>query len=287
MIRLFHPCVRAAAAAAILLAAASVSAGDIQVLCEPGLQIYLDGEPAGTSNAREDGLYLMDVRHGMRTVRVEKDGFLPQSFEVEVAKVPVAIEVGEFTPLPVLVEPRKESAAEPAAAEPAPPAQMVGSLLVTSAPQNCTVEVAGRREEKAAPQLAIGGLPVGEHAIRFSKQGFEPVTGTVAVRPGGRVTVRGNLLEGRVETVHTGKGSLRVVSTPQRCAVRVLGELHDKTRPRLNLSYLPAGDHRLVISVPGRDLETTVTIFDRTRTVVEVSFLPGDEPFVITHVPLD
>jgi hypothetical protein len=276
----------AAAIAVVVSGAPAAIAGDIQVLCEPGLRVYLDDELAGTSSAREDGLYLMGVRRGLHTVRVEKDGYLPQSFEVEVLRVPIEIEVGDFTPLPTPVAPPADvEEAAPVATEPEAPVQLVGSLVVTSAPQNCTVEIDGRREEKNEPQLAIGGLPAGEHTIRFSKDGFDPVSGTVTVRPGGEMTVRGNLVEGRVETVHTGKGSLRVISKPQRCSVRILGMLREKTGPKLNLSHLPAGEHLMVVSIPGRELETHVVIYDRTRTVVEVSFMAGDEPFTIRHVP--
>lgn len=278
---------RAAAAAVALLVAATAAPGDIQVLCEPGLRVYLDGELMGTSTDREDGLYLAGVTRGVRSLRVEKEGHIPQTFEVEVSRIPIEVEVGEFAPLPTPAAKESEVDEKPARAEAPAPVQKVGRLLVTSAPQNCSVEIAERREEKTTPQLAIGGLPAGEHTIRFSKQGFTPISGVVSVRPGGEVTVHGNLLEGEVETVHTGKGSLRVMSTPQRCTVQILGMQREKTRPRLNLSYLPAGEHRMRVSIPGRELETRVVIYDRTRTVVEVSFLPGDEPFVINHVPFD
>ena len=59
-------------------------AGDIQVLCEPGLRVYLDGKLAGTSSAKEDGLFLPALPEGAHIVRVEKDGFVPQSFRVQV-----------------------------------------------------------------------------------------------------------------------------------------------------------------------------------------------------------
>ena len=72
----------------ILIAFSSLSstawAGDVQVLCQPGLRVYLDDELVGTSNEKEDGLFLMDVAPGKRTIRVEKDGCVPQNFRVEV-----------------------------------------------------------------------------------------------------------------------------------------------------------------------------------------------------------
>ena len=107
----------------------------------------------------------------------------------------------------------------------------------------------------------------------------------MTVLAGAEVTVRGNLIDGEVDVVHEGKGSLRVTSKPQRCTVRLLGRVAEKTGTRLNLGGLPAGEHALVASIPGRDLATTVVILDGLRTILEVSFLPGDEPFTVSHVP--
>jgi len=67
----------------LVLVTANISlAGDIQVICEPGLRIYLDDKLAGTSSAKEDGFFLADVRNGSHIIRVEKEGYVPQAFEV-------------------------------------------------------------------------------------------------------------------------------------------------------------------------------------------------------------
>ncbi len=55
-------------------------AGDIQVACGPALRVYLDGTFVGTSSAKDDGLFLANVSEGAHVVRVEKEGFVPQSF---------------------------------------------------------------------------------------------------------------------------------------------------------------------------------------------------------------
>jgi hypothetical protein len=99
------------------------------------------------------------------------------------------------------------------------------------------------------------------------------------------MTVRGDLLAGKVEIVHQGKGSLRVISTPEFCTVHILGMTREKIHPRLNLSYLPAGEHRMIVSWKGHDLATNVLIKDRQRTIVTVSFAKGDVPFVVAYEP--
>jgi hypothetical protein len=113
----------------IVIGMATVAfADDIQIFCESGLRVYLDGELAGISSRLDDELYLMDVGRGTHAVRVKKDGFIPQTFEVVVGQETLETSVGKFTQL----------APEPAeAARAAGPAEVpLGSLLVTSAPQN-------------------------------------------------------------------------------------------------------------------------------------------------------
>jgi len=262
-----------------LIAASAVSfAGDIQVFCPPGLRMFLDGEFMGTSSERDDGLFLMNVPYGTRTIRVEKDGFVPQSIQVEVSNFPIEVTVGELSPEPV-VRYLEDAEAEMVM-------QLVGNLVVTSAPQNCVVEIDGKLTSKETPQLSIEGLTAGEHTIAFSKEGYDPISGVVEIRPGTEVRVRGNLKDGRIETVHEGKGSLRVVSKPLRCSVRFAGMTREKTQPKLNMTHIPAGEYTIVISIPGQELSEKVLIFNRQWTIVTVDFSNKNEPVVVSYVPI-
>jgi len=260
----------------VTCAASLAAAGDIQVLCEPGLRVYLDGELAAISARLDDGAYLMDVPRGLHTVRVEKDGFVPQSFEVLVGQVPAEVTVGEFQELAA------SAVEEPAGGR---PALAVGTLVVTSAPQNCVVEVSGTPHTKTSPRLTIGGITAGDHTIRFTKPGYDPIAKVVTVQPGATVAVHGDLKEAKVEASLEGFGSLRVISTPSRCTVKFLGKTSEKITINLNLSHIPAGEHRMVVSIPGRELTTKVLVLGEQLTVVRVSFIKGDEPFIISHVP--
>jgi hypothetical protein len=252
-------------------------AGDVQILCAPALRVYLDGKAVGMSSAKEDGLFLTNVKEGSHVIRVEKDGCVPQSFKVEVEKVPVEVKVGEFSPAP--------SAPHESPAAPAKVVQTVGNLIVTSAPQNCVVEVDGKAETKNVPLLRIDGLAPGRHTVAFSKPGFDRLSNIITIPPGADVAVRGDLLVGKIETVNEGQGSLRVFSTPEICSVQILGKTHDKTTTVLNVTHLPAGEHRMVVNWRGREMASNVLITAGHRTVVTVSFIRGDEPFVVTYEP--
>jgi hypothetical protein len=261
----------------LLLWLSVAAAGDIQVLCEPGLRVYLDGDLAGISSRLDDGAYLMDVARGTHTIRVEKDGFVPQSFEVAVGQIPIEVTVGEFKPAPAAARTEQPANAESPLA--------VGTLIVTSAPQNCVVEIDGEPQTKTAPQLTIGGISAGKHTVRFIKPGYQPVSEVVTVQPQSTVAVRGNLKTAKVEAIQQGWGSLRVISKPTSCTVRLLGMVKEKTSMNLNLSHLPVGEHPIIISIAGRDLSTKVLILDKQVTILKVSFMKGDEPFVVNHVP--
>lgn len=263
---------------AVLLAAPTVAqAGDVQVLCEPGLRVLLDGRLAGASSAREDGLFLVNLPAGVYTLTVEKEGYLPQTFRVEVPEQPIEIRVGEFVPEPA--RPAEATTGEPVREETG------GTVVITSAPQNCTVELNGAMHSKRSPLLVVSGVPPGEHAISFTKDGYPPIRGMVAVRPGVKSAVRGNLIDSRVESVHVGKGSLRVLTRPDRCNVRFLGRAAETSRGRWNLSHVPAGQHRLEVSRQGLELTVDVLIADGRRTVVSISFLPGEEPVTVSYEP--
>jgi len=252
-------------------------AGDIQVFCEPALRVYLDGKFVGTSSAKDDGLFLANAPAGAHVVRVEKDGFVPQSFEVEVLKLPIEVKVGEFSPESLT---RHDGETGGATVK-----QPVGNLVVTSAPQDCVVEIDGKPANKNVPLLRVDGLAAGEHRVSFSKTGYDRISGVVTIQSGAEVTVRGDLKAGKVETLYEGKGSLRVISTPEHCTVRFLGMTREKTDARLNLSYIPAGEHRIVVSWKNLEVSSNIAIINGYRTVVVVSFIKGDKPFVVSYEP--
>jgi len=261
----------------VMSVAALSFAGDIQVSCPPGLRIYLDDTLMGTSNTKEDGLFLTAVPTGAHTIRVEKDEFLPKNIRIEVSDYPVEVRVGTLSPQP-FAQYRKK-------AEPEEAKQLFGNLVVTSAPQNCVIELDGASETKEIPRLSIGRIAAGEHTISFSKPGYEPITDVFTIHPGADVTVRGDLIAGKVEVLYEGRGSMRVFSNPKRCTVRFRGKTEEKLHPFLNVTHIPAGEYPIEISIKGRKLYRNLLIMDGHRTDLDVSFVKGQKPFTVSYVP--
>ncbi len=261
----------------LTVVASVVFAGDVQVACGPGLRVYLDGTFVGNSTVKDDGLFLAGVADGAHAIRVEKAGFVPQTFQVEVQKLPIEVRVEEFSPEP----PSRHDAETP----PPEVEQSTGSLLITSAPQNCIVEIDGKSETKSIPFVVVEGLAAGEHSISFRKAGYDRLSGVVTVQPGAEVAVRGDLKAGKLETAAEGHGSLRVISVPEYCTVRFLGTTREKTDLRLNVSRVPVGEHRIVVVWKGRELASNVMILKGQRAVVSVSFLKDAKPIVVAYEP--
>jgi len=267
----------------LLLSTALASfAGDVQVLCEPDLRVFLDDQLVGSSSAKEDGLFLVDVARGSHTIRVEKDGSYPQSFKIEVLDVPVEVKVSEFVAIPLVTDPDTKTTPTPS---PAKVVKQAGSVVITSAPQNCVVDIDGKVETKDTPQLEIGSLAAGEHTITYFKAGYGRISKEFTLEPGTKLKLRGNLQDGTVEVVHIGKGSLQLITSPDNCEVRFLDKLMDKHWPVMNISRIPAGEHPIKISWGGRDLTETVLIKNGQRTIVKVSFIKDAVPFQVSYKP--
>jgi len=58
----------------------------IRVVAAPGLSVFLDDKPAGTTDVLRQGLVLEDLPAGTYTLRVEKPGFDPKVVKVTVAE---------------------------------------------------------------------------------------------------------------------------------------------------------------------------------------------------------
>jgi len=58
----------------------------IRIIAAPGLSVFLDDRPAGSTDALRQGLLLEDLPAGTYTLRVEKPGFDPKVVKVTVAE---------------------------------------------------------------------------------------------------------------------------------------------------------------------------------------------------------
>ncbi len=156
---------------AAMVSARTASAQDtgfIQVQCEPGIQIFLDGTLKGLSDRDQGGLVIEAVPVGDRTVKALKPGFTPQERRVRVAKGEVAVVKFEsLRPRPTVVQGGQEEAA--------PIVLKTGTVIVKSVPVECKVSIeradgAGGFDavgeiDKVKPEATVSNLEVGQYRI--------------------------------------------------------------------------------------------------------------------------
>ncbi len=120
---------------------AAQDTGFIQVQCEPGIQIFLDGTLEGLSNSDQGGLVIEAVPVGEWLVKALKPGFTPQERRVRVAKRGEIVVVKFEVPTPKAPQP--DEAAAP----------RVTSTPNTSEPSSVKV----RRETPETSVVDLGG----------------------------------------------------------------------------------------------------------------------------------
>jgi len=139
------------------------AAGDLWITCEPGLDVYLDGEFVGVSEEAESGKHLPEISYGGHTLRIEKGGFAPTEFSITVGPASIQIFVGELGP--------EIKDGLPTATGGEGVEQLVGTIEITSDPREINVKIGSQRILKIQPILTIPGIPVGEHKLWFESSG--------------------------------------------------------------------------------------------------------------------
>ena len=142
---------------------AFASAGDLWVMCSPGLEIFLDGESIGVSDAAENGKRVPGVERGEHTVQVRKDGSSSAVYPFTLGPAAAQIVVPELVP--------KVDSDQSGSVEGIETARLQGTVQFTSNPRTCTIEFASREIEKQQPIMIIVGVPLGEHKLIFENSG--------------------------------------------------------------------------------------------------------------------
>ena len=139
----------------------------------PGAGVTMDGAERGVTP-----LSVGDVQFGSRMVEVRLDGFQPATREVAVSPSSpvVAVDV-TLAPLP--------------AVDGAPPAAVLGSLVVESRPPGARVTVAG--SSAGTTPTIVSGLAAGPHEVRIELDGYLPWITSVDVQAASELRVAASL----------------------------------------------------------------------------------------------
>ncbi len=140
------------------------AAGSLQVLAEPATaEIHVDGKPAGRAPVKMDKLLA-----GTHLVEARLAGY-------ETASQQVTISEGKLATIKLKLSPVKKAA-------PAPAAPVTGTVMFEGTPAGAMASVDGA----PAAALAATGLKLspGDHTLKITAAGYEPLTRSVKVVAG-------------------------------------------------------------------------------------------------------
>lgn len=172
---------------------AAQGTGHIQVTCEPGVQVFLNGTLQGITSAEVGGLILQEVAAGTHTLKVIKPGFNPQEAAVQVTAGKVfEFRVRPFTPKVEITE-RGQAVQQQVVLQ-------VGKLLVQSLPVACAIRIPDLALEssKTSDEWEAAQVPVGQYTAVFQALG-KSLTNTFAVTEGQTTHLFVNFVEGKVQ----------------------------------------------------------------------------------------
>jgi serine/threonine-protein kinase len=226
------------AAGAAPPAAAAAATGTVSIDSTPRARVFIDEAPKGTTPLR------LDLPAGVHRVRVEADGGLTKTIEVNVVAGKELAQLVELTKGSDRAADRGAAAAASAAAAPAPPTP---GFMIVDAPEDLQIVEDGRVLGSSASGKVA--LDPGSHLIeiRSDSLGFQ-ATRTVQVLPGKTVRV----------SIALPEGNLSINATPW-AEVTVDGRGLGET-PIANVT-LRAGSHELVFRHPQHgELKQTVVV---------------------------
>ncbi|MBN2450856.1 MAG: SUMF1/EgtB/PvdO family nonheme iron enzyme [Lentisphaeria bacterium] len=175
---------------------ASQRPGFIQVICEPGVTVLLDGIPNGVSTPELDGWIIQNVPPGAHVVRALKEGFLPQ--ETRLVVLPGRVQLFRVPPFQKLAAPEGEKGGVNGAAI----GHRLATLIIRSVPVDCRVRIEGLALDtaKSTTEWRDDSITPGTYEVEAMALG-KTLTQAITVEGGATVEMLFNFLKANVEVV--------------------------------------------------------------------------------------
>jgi hypothetical protein len=135
----------------------------IQVISEPGISVYLDGELKGKTSTEFDGLVIQNVSSGNHKIKFVKEGFNPQEMSITITSgIVLAVTVKPFVPAIKVSQsgnPDMNSIK-----------LSVGKLLIQSIPVSVNINIPKLKLTalKLDYDFLVEDIPVGTYPVTFS-----------------------------------------------------------------------------------------------------------------------
>lgn len=142
--------------------------GFIQIVAEPGIQVFVDGNLSGTTSSQVDGLLLQDVPAGTHTLLFVKRGFVAQTARVQLAAGQVLVyNVEPFTAKMEVTQQGEQKRTQLN--------REVGTVVIQTLPVGASVKIASSNQEtdlkKTKDVLTLRNVPSGRYTISATALG--------------------------------------------------------------------------------------------------------------------
>lgn len=171
--------------------------GDIQVSCEPGIQIWLNGTYRGLTTNDAFGMYFENLPPGRHGIKALKKGFKPIVKNVNVKKDRTVEVTFEFKTPEYKVESLD-------AEEGATLVKEVGTLKLRSVPLHAKVSI--NNQEVGETDIMVRDYPAGELNIRF-KLKDKILGGVFYLQPGRTISLKAHFIKGVIIEQSVAEGS--------------------------------------------------------------------------------
>jgi hypothetical protein len=163
----------------------------LQVVCEPGVDIYLNEKFISTSKWKSNGLHLK-LSAGTYTAEARKEGYVPQTKKFSIEKGDV--QVWRLEPFAPLAE--TEKAADGMGVE-----RGFGSLTIYSQPARCTITLVRPSQSEASwpkngKQWKASQIPAGKYTVKATHQG-KTLSYDIEIPANGNVEMLFNFYSGK------------------------------------------------------------------------------------------
>jgi hypothetical protein len=175
--------------------------GHIQIRCEAGVQIFLNGEFKGRTRSEVGGLILENLSAGSYRVKAVKEGFEPQEESVVLHDGQVLLHVVKpFVPKVTVSQEGVETGTTIEA--------KVGTLIIQSLPIECVLDIPSldiKGFHKTKDRFIARNVPAGSHKITANSMG-KTLQKDIEVSTAESLSVMINFLKGSITIQSSGLG---------------------------------------------------------------------------------
>ncbi|TAN41013.1 MAG: PEGA domain-containing protein [Nitrospirae bacterium] len=171
-----------------LFSTATAGTGDLQVTCESGVKIYVDGKYKGTTNAADGGLAIDNLAPGQHTLKAVKQGYEPfiKNFNIQEYKG-TKIEVNFKDVGENIYQLRPESGETTV---------QVGTIELMSLPMGATVFIDGEKKQ-GKTDMGIRNIKAGQRKVTFERAN-QRLAGTFTLDPNEVLKLKADFKKGKI-----------------------------------------------------------------------------------------